>query len=202
MNARILEPEPHGVLISGRRLPAGDVDGIAGGSKGRDELAERGIEIRGHRHERQPVVDARIREQHARSAGPGDDHHVVALGGRQHLDTTGEVQQIAQRPRTDHSRLSEHVVVDLVVAGERAGVRARRPCPHGGAAGLQHHDRLFLRDPAGDLGERPPVLQILQVLADDLSVVVLLEEGEQIVLVDVGLVAEAHDGRHPHLRRA
>jgi hypothetical protein len=33
------------------------------------------------------------------------------------------------------------------------------------------------------------------VLADDLGVVVLLEEGEQIILVDIGLVAEADDGR-------
>ena len=40
------------------------------------------------------------------------------------------------------------------------------------------------------------------MLRDDVGVVVLLEEREQIVLVDVRLVAEADDRRHAHLRRA
>jgi len=40
------------------------------------------------------------------------------------------------------------------------------------------------------------------VLGDDLRVVILLEEGQEIVLVDVGLVAEAHDrGTRPSWQR-
>ena len=69
----------------------------------------------------------------------------------------------------------------------------------GGAARLEDNDRLFLRDARGDLGESAAVLQVLEVLRDDLRVVVLLEEGEEIVLVDVGLVAEADDRRDAHL---
>src|SRR5258708_25782298 len=40
------------------------------------------------------------------------------------------------------------------------------------------------------------------MLGDDLRVVILLEERQQIVLVDVGLVAQADDRRDAHLRRA
>ena len=68
-----------------------------------------------------------------------------------------------------------------------------------GAAGLQHHDRLLLRDAFCHFGEGAAVLQVLAMLRDDLGVVVLLEEGQQIVLVDIGLVAEADDRRDAHL---
>ena len=68
--------------------------------------------------------------------------------------------------------------------------------------GLQHDDRLRLRHPLRDLGERAPVLQVLDVHRDDARVVVLLEVRQQIVLVEVGLVAEADDGRHAHAGRA
>jgi len=40
------------------------------------------------------------------------------------------------------------------------------------------------------------------VLRNDLSVVVLLEEGKQIILIDVALVSKPDDRRYAHLRRA
>ena len=104
--------------------------------------------------------------------------------------------------RPDDAGLLQHVLVDLVVAGERAGVRRGRLGAGRGAAGLEHDHRLLLRDALGDLGEGAAVLQVLAVLRDDLGVVVLLEEGEQVVLVDVGLVAEPDDRRDAHLGRA
>ena len=77
------------------------------------------------------------------------------------------------------------------------GLGARR-----GSAGLEHDNGLLPRDAAGHLGERAAVLEVLAMLGDDLGVVVLLEKGEQIVLVDVALVAEADDRRDSHLGRA
>ncbi len=53
----------------------------------------------------------------------------------------------------------------------------------------------FLRHPFGDFRERAAVFQILAMLRDDLGVVVLFEEGQEIVLVDIGLVAETDDRR-------
>src|ERR687893_176552 len=90
-------------------------------------------------------------------------------------------------------RLAEDVVVHLVVARERRRVRGRRlgACRRG--AGLEDHDRLLLRDALRDLDERAPVLEVLHVQRDAVRGVVLLEERQQVVLVDVGLVAEAHD---------
>jgi hypothetical protein len=58
----------------------------------------------------------------------------------------------------------------------------------GRASGLEHDDRLLLRHALGHFGKRAAVLQVLAVLRDDVRVVVLLEERQQIVLVDVGLV--------------
>ncbi len=98
--------------------------------------------------------------------------------------------------------MSEDVLIDFVVAGERAGMRARRPRPGRSAPGFEHDHRFFLGDPLGNLGERAAVLQVLAMLRDDLRVFVLLEEGEKIVLVDVGLVAEADDRGDAHLGRA
>ena len=81
-------------------------------------------------------------------------------------------------------------------------MRTRRLGAGRRAAGLQHHDWLFLRYPLGDFRERAAILQILAMLRDDLGIVVLLEERQQIVLVDVGLVAEADDRGDAHLGRA
>jgi hypothetical protein len=53
-----------------------------------------------------------------------------------------------------------------------------------------------------NLGKRTSVLQIFAMLRDDGRVVVLLEERQQIVLVDVGLVAQPNDRGHAHLGRA
>ena len=110
---------------------------------------------------------------------------------------TGIARANSSRSRKLRARMTphllEHVLVDLVVAGQRAGMRAGRPRPHGGAAGLEHDDRLLLRDAFGHFGKRASVLQVFAMLGNDLRVVVLLEEGEQIILVEVALVAKTDD---------
>jgi hypothetical protein len=60
VDAGIFEPEPDRVLVGLRRLATGDVNGIAGGTKGWNEPAERGIKVGRHRHERQAVVHNRV----------------------------------------------------------------------------------------------------------------------------------------------
>ncbi len=199
MDARILEPQADGVLVGRRRLAAGDVHRVAGGAEGRDEFAECGIQVFGHGHERQAVVHAGVREQHAGSAGAGDDDDVLALGRRQLRDAARVLQKVAQRTGADDAALVEDVLVDLVVSGQRPGVGTGGTGAEAGAAGLQDHHRLLPGDALRGFGEGAAVLQVLAMLGDDLGVLVLLEEREQIVLVDVRLVAQADDGRHPHL---
>src|SRR6266545_2340198 len=53
-----------------------------------------GVMIGWHRHQRQLVVDARIRQQHAGTAGAGDDHDVLALRRRQHRNRAGVFEQV------------------------------------------------------------------------------------------------------------
>jgi hypothetical protein len=72
--------------------------------------------------------------------------------------------------------LFEDVIVNLVVSGERPSMRARGFGTRGGAACLENDDGLFLRNAGGDLGKGAAVLQVLEVLRDDLSVVVLFEK--------------------------
>ena len=123
----VLEAEPDRVLVGLRRLAAGDVDRVAGRAERRDELAERGVEVRrASAISFRPLSTHGVGQQHARAAGAGDDHDVLALGRRQDRHAARELEHLAQRPRADHAGLPQHVVVDLVVAGERAGVRAGR----------------------------------------------------------------------------
>ena len=170
MDALVLEAEADRVHVRDGRLAAGDVHRVARRAERRDELAKRRVEIRRHGLQQlQTVVDAGVRQQHAGAAGAGDDDHVLALGRGQHRHAAREVEQVAQAPGADHARLAEHVVVDLVVAGQRAGVRAGRCRARRRPAGLEHDHRLLLRDALGDLGEGAAVLQVLAVLGDDLA---------------------------------
>src|SRR5208282_4901090 len=153
-------------------------------------------------HELKPVVDAGVGEQHARSAGPRDNHNVLAPGRRHDRYAAGEFKHLVEPTRADDAALAQHVVVYFVVAGQRRRVRARGPRAERGAARLEHDHRLGFRYPARDLGKGAAILEVLDVHRDDLGVVILLEEGEEVVLVDVGLVAESDDGGDAHFGRA
>src|ERR1700691_4516465 len=201
VDARILQSQADGVLIGLGRLAAGDVDRVPRRAEGRNELAEGGVEIGRNLHQVEAVVDAGIGQQHARAAGAGYDHPVFALGRGQLLQSPRVVEHVTQARGADDARLPQDVVVDLVVARERAGVRTRRPCARRGAARLQHDDRLLLGDALRHFGEGAAVLQILEMHGDDLAVRVLLEEGQQVVFVEIGFVAQADDRRNAHLGR-
>ncbi|GBF28169.1 hypothetical protein MnTg02_03232 [bacterium MnTg02] len=60
MNALILQAVANGVLIGGRWLAAGDVHGVAGRTKGRNETFESFIQIFGEFHQRQPIVETGV----------------------------------------------------------------------------------------------------------------------------------------------
>ena len=78
---------------------------------------------------------------------------------------------------------------------EPAALRARRR-----TAGLEDHDRLLRHGRARRLHEGAAVLEVLQVHRDALGVRVLAEPGQQVVLVEVRLVAEPDDRRDTGLR--
>ena len=80
VNPFVLQPQPNGVFVGYGRFAAGDVDRVSGGTKRGNELAERRVQIVWHFHQRQAVIDAGIGQQHAGTAGTGNDHNVLALG--------------------------------------------------------------------------------------------------------------------------
>ncbi len=92
MDAPILKPELDCVLVGRRRLAAGDVDRVPRRAEGRDEFPERLVEILRHRHELQAIVDARIREQHARATRPSDDDDVLTLWRRHDRNPARELE--------------------------------------------------------------------------------------------------------------
>ena len=130
MDAWVFEPELDRVLVRLRRLAAGDIDRVASGTEGRDELRNAVSRSAGIAISDRPL-STQHPKQHA-AAGAGDDEHVLALG-RGQLESREAIEQIAQAARANHARLFQHVFVDLVVAA-RAPVcelAARAPCWYG-----------------------------------------------------------------------
>ena len=170
-------PETDGVGVGHRWFATGDVDGVSGGAEGGDELAEGGVEVVGHGAEEvEAVVDAGVGEEDAGAPSAGDDDDVLALGSWEDGDAAGELEHVSEGAGADDAALLEDVLVDLVIAGQRAGVGAGGERTGAGAAGFQHDDGLLLGDAGGDLGEAAAVFQVLAVLGDDVGRVVLLEE--------------------------
>ena len=110
----------------------------------------------------------------------------------------GRTQHVAQRSGV-HAGLVEYVLVDLVVTGERR--YASSPLAPAEVRPAFSTTIGFFFETRLATSASTAVLQVLIVLRDDLGVVVLLEERQQIVLVDIGLVAEADVRRGHHLGR-
>ena len=103
MNTRVFEPELYRVDVGDRRFATGDVNRIARRSERRDEFAECSIEVRRNRHQGQLVIDAGIRQQHARTARARDDDDIFALWRRQDRNAAREFQHVAQRTSADNA---------------------------------------------------------------------------------------------------
>src|SRR6185312_10857534 len=136
------------------------------------------------------VGDASIRQQHTGPASARDDDHVFALGGGQERNATSEIQQVTQAVGANHATLIEHIFINLVITGKRSGVRTGGLGTRRRAPPFQHNDRLFLRNATSDFGEGTTVFQVFAMLRDDLGIGVLLEENQQVVFVNVALVAD------------
>ena len=148
------------------------------------------------------MVHAGIGQQHTRAAGTRDDNDIFALRCWQDLQPAGELQHVVKVTGANDAALPEHGIVDGIVTRQGPRMRSGCPRPHSRAAGLQHDHRLALGHPLGDFGKRPAVLQVLDVHGHNLRVRVLLEKRQQVVLVDVRLVAKPNNRRYPHLGRA
>ena len=126
-----------------------------------------------------------------RAAGVGEDRDPVA--GRERLvgQRQRRVEQRLHPIHFDGAGLLAGGPKRRVRAGQRAGVRGGRGLAAGGAAGLEHEHRLDRGRIPQRGHERFPALDILQIEDDDAAVGVGGQDGQQVRLVDVGLVAHA-----------
>ena len=163
----------------------------------------------------QAVAPRGVGGHDAQAAGIGDDGHPVALGERLGGKSQGIVEQLLQGFHPEDAALGEQGVVGLVGAGQGPGVGRGGPGPGRGPPGLDGQDGLLVARLPGDLPgqlEKPlRVRQIFQVKHDDIRQGVILQVSQEVVFIEVGLVAHGHElgqpdplplgvfqGRHPH----
>ena len=115
----------------------------------------------------------------------------------------GAVKQLAKIRYPQDPGATERRVIDLVRAGQRAGVGRRGFCPLRHAAGFDDDDGLDPRSRARGRHEFPGVLDRFDVEQDRVRLAVQREVIEQVGDIDVELIADGRDPGKSHaaLRR-
>ena len=189
----------HGVPL--RVGVAEDVDGVAHARRRRELLPEVLGDVGMQRGDFHAARLHGVGGHDPGAAGVGDDGHAVALGQGLHGQRGGEVEQRLEGVGPDDAGPLERRPVGDVRAGQRAGVRggglrAGRRGPR-----LEDHHRLDGRHRFRGPDELVAGADALQVAHDHLGPLVVGERGEEVGLVEVGLVTDADQGRQAHLAR-
>ncbi len=181
--------EALGVAVSG------EVERVSDDEMGRQNLPQLCRQRAGQRADPKPVVRRDVRRDDRRSSGARDDEHPRSGGSRHVGEGLREVIKLLERSGAVDAELPEDGVVDLVLPGQRPGVRLGGLAPLLGPARLENHDGLPARPDGGQ--KTRGVLHAFDVKRDHLRVRVGAEELDQIGFVDVDPVAHAHERREP-----
>ena len=145
----------------------------------------------------QAVAHRGVHRHDAQAAGVGDDGHPVAPGQGLIGEGQGVVEEFFQGFHPEDAALGEEGVVGLIGAGQGAGVAGGGPGPGGGAAGFDGQNGLgpgaLGGDLLGQLEEAPGLCQVFQIEKDDVRLGIVLQISEEIVFVEVGLVAHGDE---------
>jgi hypothetical protein len=139
------------------------------------------------------MAGAEIGNHHPDTAGQGDYRHPVAFGQRLGGKDFGEIFQFGEIIGHDHPGLFDRRFDDLGVAGDTAGMAHRRPGAGLGASAAEEDHRFFGGNLLGDPGQVAAVADRFQVHRDDLDLLFIAEVFQQIIFVDVALVANRTD---------
>jgi len=157
---------------------------------GPEMLPDMAEEIIGERGEFEPVTVHRVSQQDGlppRAAQHGQPRPLDD-GKRKNLEALHHLGEVLDPMDPG---LAEGRRDDLVVPGECRRVKLRRPVAHGIRVGLQDDERLVR--PARQPHQPGAVGHVLQVAPDDTGVGVGIQKLDEIVLVDVELVAHADE---------
>lgn len=157
--------------------------------RGVERLDRVGPELRELAAQRGEFVD----RKNAESAAVGQDRELVAFEGRDAPESFGRREQFVDVGHAQHARAAEGGAVNVVRAGERAGVRGRRARRAFAAPRLDDDDGLHARGRPRRRHERLRVGDRLDVHEDRARRGVDREPVQQIVEIDVGHVADGHE---------
>ncbi len=166
----------------------GVADRRAGGEESREPLRRR---LRERRHGQTGRL-AGARAEDAGTAPVREDRDAAPCRKRLPVESGREVEHLVQRVGPDDPRLTEERVHDGFARDERRG---------GGSGGLRGRsrlhddDRLFPAHDPRDPGEAARISEGLQIEKDDACRIVPLPVLQKVVAGDVGLVADADEGR-------
>ena len=140
-----------------------------------------------------------VRGQGRLAAGAGEHAQPPAAQRAERARRLERLEHRRDRCRAGHAETVEERVVELVGAGQRAGMRGGDAAPELRRAGLDHADRhAALAGAVGRGGEQGHVAQPLEVDADAGHLGLVAERVHDTRHVDLGLVAHRDDERDGH----
>ena len=105
----------------------------------------------------------------AERAREGQDAEVAFRRRRKTRQNFGDVDEFVERVDDNNASPFDESTHDAMIAGQRAGVRARRLFGLGAAAGMHHHDGFAAPERlSGDVDELLRTPDVLRIERDDL----------------------------------
>jgi hypothetical protein len=174
---------------------ADDVHRVVLGPGGRQRATERRQRLRRELGDAAAAGRQRVDRQDAGPAAVADDREPVTGHPEAGCEGGHRIEQLTQLEHPQHARAPEGRIVDRIGAGQRPGVRKRRPRPGRAAPGLDHRHRLRATYGAGRRHELARIGDALDVKHHRRGRLVEREEIQHVAEVDVGHIAQRDDAR-------
>ena len=191
------QQDPQAVRITVDRSVADDVDRVAMRPGGRQALVERFQRPVSQQRQLAAAQRQCIGGQHACTTAVGQHRQPLTLPALHMGQGFGRVEQRLQRVHAQHAGTPDGSIEHHIGAGQRTGVRGRRPGTVGRTAGLDNNHRLVARSSARRRHELARGLDRLHVHQDGLGAGIAGQVVDDVAEVHVGAVAQRDEMRKP-----